>query len=144
MHVPLDERTERWLTQANADFDAVSLLAERHPHLACFHAQQASDKAVKAVLTRLTGDALPSHELDRLLGACERSGLSVPDAVLRKARSLDKYYVPTRYPDALGFADAALTYGLEDVAAAQAAAADVRDWCDEAIGAMRADDDSPP
>lgn len=144
MHAPLDDRVDRWLSQSDADLDAAALVRERHPHLACFHAQQSAEKSVKALLTRLAGDAIPTHELERLIAACESLGIEIPTAVRASARSLDKYYVPTRYPDALGFADAALTYGPSDVDAALSAAEAVRTWCLEGIEAARRSDPDPP
>ncbi len=46
---PVSE-AQRWLAQARNDFDAAGLLC-RHAHfnLACFQAQQAAEKAVKAL-----------------------------------------------------------------------------------------------
>jgi HEPN domain-containing protein len=144
MHAPLDDRVDRWLAQADADADVTKLVRERHPHLACFHAQQAAEKYVKALLTRLSGDAIPTHELERLVAACASLGADAPSAVRSSARSLDKYYVPTRYPDALGFADAALAYGAADVDVALTAADVVRAWCVQAIALARRQEPNPP
>jgi hypothetical protein len=52
--------------------------------------------------------------------------------------------VPTRYPDALGFADASLAYGAADVDVALAAADVVRAWCVEAIALARRQEPNPP
>lgn len=73
-----------------------------------------------------------------------RTGADLPDDVRADARSLDKYYVATRYPDALGFADAALTYQARDADVAIDAASRVRAWCDAGIEAARLDDPTPP
>jgi len=144
MHVPLDDRVRRWLDQATADLEISRLLRETYAHQACFHAQQSAEKALSAYLTRLSGDALPTHEIERLLTACVRTGADLPDDVRADARSLDKYYVATRYPDALGFADAALTYQARDADVAIDAASRVRAWCDAGIEAARLDDPTPP
>ena len=48
-----DSRTEgeRWLEQAQADLDVVcTLITAGHYAAACFHSQQAAEKALKAVL----------------------------------------------------------------------------------------------
>jgi len=144
MHVPLDDRVKRWLDQATADLEIAVQLRDRYAHQACFHAQQSAEKALKAYLTRLTGDVIPTHELDRLVSACDRVGAIVPDDVRSDARSLDKFYISTRYPDALGFADAALTYQLRDAETAIASATRVREWCNEGLAEVRASDADPP
>jgi HEPN domain-containing protein len=144
MHAALDQRVDLWMAQGDADADVASLVRARHPNVACFHAQQAAEKYVKAVLTRLSGDSIPTHELERLIVACESLGSIVPPAVRTCARSLDKYHVPTRYPDALGFADASLAYGPSDVDVALAATTAVREWCVEVIVALRREAPDPP
>lgn len=118
MHVPLAERVAAWLRAAVADRDVASFLRDRSAHLACFHAQQAAEKALKAVLTARSGDAPPVHAALRLLAALDAMAEAIPDAVRAEAESLDKFYVPTRYPDALGFVDAALAYKPRDAVGA--------------------------
>lgn len=97
---------------------AAERLAHDLWHVACFHAQQASEKALKALLTRITGDAVPTHNAHLLLRALSDLGEAVPDSVVGAANALDRYYIPTRYPDALDFADAALVYNALDAAQA--------------------------
>ncbi len=138
MHVPIEARVGRWLDQADIDLAIAVDVRDRYAHQACFHAQQAAEKAVKALLTQLSGDSIPTHELERLVSACERLDARAPDDVRADARSLDKYYVSTRYPDALGFADAGLAYQRRDADAAIGAARSVRAWCAETIAAARA------
>ena len=144
MHAPLDERVGRWLSQAQDDLEASTVLRERTPHLACFHAQQCGEKALKALLTRLTGDSVPTHELERLLEAINGVLPDVPEAIRTPARSLDKYYVPTRYPDALGFANAALAFTSADVDSASETARAVVEWCWSEIELARRRDPNPP
>lgn len=143
MHVPLDDRVRRWLDQAEADLSIARELRERYPHQACFHAQQSADKALKALITRLAGDATPTHEIDRLLTVISKLGIAIPDDVRNEARSLEKYYVATRYPDALGFADAALAYQVRDADTAIASAAMLAAWCDTELAAARLRDPEP-
>lgn len=64
---------------------------------ACFDAQQAAEKAIKAVMV-LRGIEFPYiHELARLMDILESGGDSIPDAVRRAAR-LTQYATATRYP----------------------------------------------
>jgi HEPN domain-containing protein len=63
----------------------------------CFDAQQAAEKAVKAVFIH-RGERFPYvHDLDDLLQLLEDNGLKVPKYV-REARRLSRYAVETRYP----------------------------------------------
>ena len=57
-------------------------------------------------MTRLQGDAIPTHHAHVLLQALADLGESVPHDVTRAANALERHYLPTRYPDALDFADA--------------------------------------
>ncbi len=63
----------------------------------CFNAQQAAEKAVKAVLLHL-GVRFPyTHDLAQLLTLVKRSGLEMPEGVMRAA-ALSDYAVESRYP----------------------------------------------
>ena len=76
------DRSDDWLTQAERNLDQArgSAASERH-EWACFAAQQAGERAVKAI-----HEQLPSE-------------VTVPAELLDAARVLDAYYVPTRYPN---------------------------------------------
>ena len=65
-----------------------------HFEWACFLAQQAAEKAVKA-LHESEGTETWGHAVAGLLGGLAE----VPEAVIEAARSLDKHYIPTRYPN---------------------------------------------
>lgn len=138
MHVPPAERAARWRAYAQADRDAAERLAADLWHVACFHAQQASEKALKALLTRIQGDAVPTHVAHVLLQALADLGEPAPADVAGAANALDRYYIPTRYPDALNFADAALVYSTQDARQAIGWADMVLDWCDERLAAQPA------
>jgi HEPN domain-containing protein len=67
----------------------------------CFDAQQAAEKAIKAVFVhhRL---AFPfTHDLVRLLTNLRRAGLKIPK-YLNRAKRLTPYAVETRYPGTSG------------------------------------------
>lgn len=63
----------------------------------CFAAQQAAEKAIKAVLVRRRVSFPKTHDIAALLTFVERSGLKVPADVL-EAHVLTEYAVETRYP----------------------------------------------
>ena len=61
---------------------------------ACFSAQQAAELAVKALLES-RGRVELGHSVFQLLQAAQ----DAPEDVLNAARVLDRYYIPTRYPN---------------------------------------------
>ena len=63
----------------------------------CFEAQQAAEKAVKAVLISRDIEYPYVHDLARLLSMLEDAGESAP-CVVRKAEELTPYALITRYP----------------------------------------------
>jgi len=68
--------------------------ADRH-EWACFAAQQAAEKAVKALHLHLGQEAW-GHVVRKLIEELPPS-VAVPTALLDKARVLDSFYLPTRY-----------------------------------------------
>lgn len=95
----MNEQTENWLAFAQSNLRAgeVLLPEELYSH-ACFQAQQAVEKALKAVLVHL-GQTVPrTHSIVTL------AQLMPADLVASfqgDLSSFDDYYIPVRYPDAL-------------------------------------------
>lgn len=114
-----------WWRQAAADLRASSVLADagEWSH-SCFQAQQAAEKALKALLADRDQD-LRSHSLAALL---RELGGEAPQQWATQARSLDKLYAPTGYPDALGDAAPMDVFGPEDAERAMQAAKAFVDW----------------
>ena len=93
------ERSADWMEQARGDLEhAAHDLAGGFFDWACFSAQQAAEKAVKAVFQRLGVEAW-GHSAADLLRELGRSQ-KVPGDLLDLALELDKAYIPTRYPNA--------------------------------------------
>ena len=92
------ERSGDWLRQAEHDCQhARNSTADGDYDWACFAAQQAGEKALKALVARLGGDAW-GHSLLTLVTAL--SALEPEVASLREAAIvLDRFYIPTRYPN---------------------------------------------
>ena len=63
----------------------------------CFDAQQAAEKAIKALLVHLAVQFPRTHSIVDLLTLVDQSGLSVPSEV-RAAGILAAYAVESRYP----------------------------------------------
>ncbi len=92
---------KRWLQQAQADLAVVhTLWSAAHYAAACFHSQQAAEKALKAVLYAYGARVVLGHSVQELARQCE-----VHDAdfasVREEATRLDQFYLATRYPNCL-------------------------------------------
>lgn len=88
-------RPRDWLRQAELDARAASDASDQgHNEWACFLAQQAAEKAVKAV-HESEGTEAWGHSVGALLAGLD----AVPDSVVEAGQALDKHYIPTRYPN---------------------------------------------
>lgn len=90
-------RAMDWLRQAERDLEQAedSRRAGRH-EWACFAAQQAAEKAVKALHLH-HGQEAWGHVIARLLRDLPPT-VPVPEDLVEKARVLDNFYIPPRYP----------------------------------------------
>jgi HEPN domain-containing protein len=87
------DRSRDWMAQAERDLDVASRLRDSGSHeWACFAAQQAAEKAVKAVLMSRLEEPW-GHSVRDLLEMLS----ATPGELIEKARVLDSYYIPTRY-----------------------------------------------
>ena len=87
-----------WLNRARSN---LALAKNRIPGAyledLCFEAQQAAEKAIKAILIRLDIEYPYVHDLARLLSMLEDAGESIPN-IVRRAEELTPYALITRYP----------------------------------------------
>ena len=94
-------RWKDWFEQAQRDLKRAELDVEHGFYeWACFTAQQSAEKAIKA-LGMKAGLDLWGHSLTAMLKTL-KTVLDVPERIENLAKILDKYYIPTRYPN--GFA----------------------------------------
>ena len=102
-----------WIAPAKADLAHADLSVE-HAHFdwACFSAQQAAEKAVKAVLSRLGAEPW-GHAVADLLSALPESPAASSDLMLA-ALEFDKVYISSRYPDALPAGSPSTRYTLRE------------------------------
>ena len=97
---PLNEG-KRWLRQAEEDLSDARFLREwERYHLACFMAQQAAEKALKAYLYAQGPEALWGHSVADLAEAASAFDQAFA-ALKERVAPLDQYYLPTRYPNTL-------------------------------------------
>lgn len=91
-------RAQDWFRQAERDLEQAkdSRAAGRH-EWACFAAQQAAEKAVKA-LHLAKGQEAWGHVVAQLLAELPAS-VQLPELLLDKARVLDAFHIAPRYPN---------------------------------------------
>ena len=94
----MTSRARDWLNQAVRDLEQArdSRNAARH-EWACFAAQQAAEKAVKALHLHLGQEAW-GHLVARLLQELPEAA-AAPAALIDKGKVLDNFYIPARYPN---------------------------------------------
>lgn len=94
----MPDRSGDWLHQAERDVEHAedSHRGGRH-EWACFAAQQAAEKAVEALHLR-PGEEAWGHVVARLLAELPAHAAASWD-LIEKARVLDTFYIPARYPN---------------------------------------------
>ncbi|MCP4167119.1 MAG: HEPN domain-containing protein [Chloroflexi bacterium] len=115
---------------AREDFVAAQILHEREIHsLACFHAQQAAEKALKAVWY-LEDEEPWGHSITRLIREFPHKD-AIEDLELwqEAGRLLDQFYIPTRYPNGLPDLTPGQVYRKVDAVQAISAAQTLIDAC---------------
>jgi len=92
-------RAKDWFEQAKSDLKhARNSLEDGDYDWACFAAQQSAEKAIKALYIRRNSIAW-GHSVSELLESLPEDKRS-DVGLIEKAKRLDKYYIPTRYPNA--------------------------------------------
>lgn len=95
------EEGRRWLDQSRQDLDDARYLRDGHRHnLACFHSQQAAEKGVKALLVLRGEEDTRGHSVADLCGRAASLDPRFADLEQDGAK-LDRFYIPTRYPNGL-------------------------------------------
>lgn len=113
-----------WLAHAQSDLKMARLAKGERGILGeqvCFHAQQACEKSLKAVLLKREVKFPLVHDIEVLLELARSGGIAIP-ASLRRSSDLTPYAVEARYPGS----DEVIT--REDVRAAIAIAGGVVTW----------------
>ncbi len=133
------ERSADWYQQARRDLDsACAQLRDGFYEWACFIAQQAAEKAAKAVYQRLSAEAW-GHSVNDLLKGL-RDKIEVPDDLIKSAAKLDRFYIPARYPNgwAAGFPGEYITE--EDAQGAISDSKKILQFCNDFLAEQEAAD----
>lgn len=92
------ERAKDWIRQARRDLaHAENDMASGFYEWACFSAQQATEKAVKAVFFSLHAEVW-GHSITHLLRELAKNFV-IDETLVLSAKNLDKFYIPSRYPN---------------------------------------------
>ena len=87
-----------WLNRAYSDLAIASAqIADAYPEDLCYHAQQATEKALKALLLHRVVAIPRVHDISDLLGNLLKTGVTIPESI-REAAFLSEYAVAARYP----------------------------------------------
>jgi len=118
----------RWIDRARSNLTRAKHIIEGvYLEDLCFDAQQAAEKAIKAVLIFLGVRFPRTHDLAELLTLVEKAGWSVPEKV-KRASMLTPYAVESRYP---GLSE---PVNDEEHKEAVAIAEEVLRWAEEVLG----------
>ncbi|MGQ0671176.1 MAG: HEPN domain-containing protein [Actinomycetota bacterium] len=123
------ERSRDWMAQAQRDLETARWNAEGGFYeWACFAAHQAAEKGLKAAYAKLGGAAWGHSVAALLVGLREK--VEVDEEVVGLGRMLDRFYLPTRYPNGWETGSPKDYYALEDAQDAIARAHEVLRFCD--------------
>jgi len=107
-----------WRSAAAEDLRVAKLLRDESPSTAAFHSQQAAEKALKAACIVAIDEAPRTHVVNHLLDELAANGHEPTQGFREAARILERFYAPTRYPDALGGIDPNKVYVANDASQA--------------------------
>ncbi len=109
----------RWLLTAKEDLQAATALKEANMFAhACFMAQQSGEKALKALWFGIDNDPW-GHSIQKLVMQFPQPDLIAnSEAWIANAAALDKFYIPTRYPNGLPDLTPGQTYVAQDATGA--------------------------
>lgn len=128
----MPNRWKDWLAQAKRDLNhAVNACKDKDFEWSCFSAQQGAEKAVKAVFLFLHGEGW-GHSVYTLLKALSKK-IKVTQKLLEAAKSLDKHYIPTRYPNGFERGIPADYYTAKDAKEAIKNAREIIKFCQSCV-----------
>ena len=125
-----ENEAKRWFFQAENDFSFVKWVRKEGSFFdkGCFIAQQAGEKALKACLYACGERRIIGHSLFELTQAlCAKDGCF--HALINQAKRLDRFYIPTRYPNGLPGGCPFQVFTAEDISEACEDVKEVMDVC---------------
>ncbi|RLE57217.1 MAG: DNA-binding protein [Thermoprotei archaeon] len=126
------EEARRWFLQTSRDIKAASdSLHAANFEWSCFQAQQAAEKAVKALLYA-HGRHAWGHSIVELLNILKELE-EVPEELYVAARELDRHYIPSQYPNAFESGYPGMYYDKPTADRALEAARKIMEWVKECL-----------
>jgi len=120
-----ETESKRWLEQARYDFKTAEWNAKGKLFApACFWAQQTAEKAAKAYLYSKGERLVIGHSVAELLDKCKSYDKDF-DLLIETGAFLDRFYIPTRYPNSLPGGIPAHAYRKKDCSEALESAQEV-------------------
>jgi len=124
------DRSGDWMERARRDLDAARWQRQGGFYeWSAFAAQQAAEKAIKAVYEYRGGDAWGHSCLELLRGLLDELGRDEPH-LIDAARLLDRFYIPARYPNGWNAGAPRDYFSDRDAADAIGAAEEILRFCD--------------
>lgn len=131
-------RYQDWYKQALSDLKHSKNAKEDGDYdWACFAAHQAAEKAVKA-LVEFSGGDFWGHAITKLLEDL-KAKYEIPFQCIDDARFLDKFYIPTRYPNGFDIGAPVDYYTKNEAEAAYEAAQRIIKFCEGQFPRSRED-----
>lgn len=94
----MKDETSLWLRYAEENLEISRLALERvYINASLQNAQQAVEKALKALLVELRGEIPRTHSIDALMRMCESINAGV-SLLSEECNLLDSIYIPSKYP----------------------------------------------
>lgn len=126
------ERSADWLRQAEADLELARYARDgSHYDWAAFASHQAAEKAIKALFQKVHMEAW-GHALGLLLEGLPADARP-EQALIDRAKGLDKHYIPTRYPNSFDVGAPIDYYTLKDAEEAIADAEAILGFCHDLL-----------
>ena len=127
------ERSADWIKQAKRDLEmAKNARRSGFYEWACFIAQHAAEKGVKAVYQSKGGSAI-GHGIGFLLLGLKAERVVIPESTLKAAKKLDGHYIPSRYPDGMAEGTPGDHFDKEDADDAIRSAGEILRFCEDLL-----------
>ena len=124
----MSEEYEKWFRQAEADLkSARNSLRSGDFYVSAFLAQQAAEKALKALMLNSQNQLIRTHSVVRMA-----KSLNAPHKMTERVSRLEPVYQETRYPDVSSRIPSE-EYVKEDADEMIGAAAEVLEWVRKAM-----------
>ena len=111
-----DKDAQRWFRQSEDDYRFVEWLKRKADFFdkGCFMAQQAGEKALKSCLYATGKRRVIGHSLFEMTDQLSKQDNRFKK-VISESKRLDRYYIPTRYPNGIPGGSPFQVYDEEDL-----------------------------